>query len=424
MPFSDFPEPKGSFQAPVDIPSGGPDEGSQVCVQFARNWLPYVLGCLKQLLLQATWNYTTVTELTDVQADATDLIAMFGNAIDSGACLVEPTFQQSDDCTLQVSYDGGVTWSTIFSALACATGAADNQIADGLLAGTLGNTTSQPAPVTPPAPTQCWNYHVTLDAKGKWLIPLPMTDGWSFTVQRAKGGANDGGLGPLWSCPEGTVYTLGNCGANNGTHSGDPIDTINHMRLIAEVGTTFVDAYNTSYTIPTGTGPVDVVFQVNDTELSDNNGSYDFELTVCNNTFVHVFDFSVNDGGFIVRTEFGGAEYIPGVEWRSVVLSGFSGTTVAIQKDVTFPSGTVMTKIEAIWGSEGSTGSSFKGLFYDGTFDNLAPTENGSGLFTMTDAPLAVSPTTRIGCQISVNIDGNHCSVKKITVYGNGPDPF
>jgi len=374
------------------------------------------------LQLLSRWNqYITDSDHPSVDVAATwrDIVL----TLQSQGCDVIQ-FRQPDDCNLEVSFDGGSTWAIIYNALNCAIGAANGQIADGINDGILG-TGGQPGPVTPPAPSQCWNYHVKLDGNGRWLIPLPTGDGWTFTVANATGGAYDPDGGPFWACPEGTEYILGACGGALVPIGTDPIPTANHMRLIAGVGSSFVDAYNTSYTIPPGTGVVNVVFQVNDSDLSNNAGSYEFDLEVCNDTYHHIFDFSVNDGGWIIRTDFGNAQYIPGVEWRSLPLIGFAGSTVAIQFDVTFAAGQNITKMVVHWGSEGSSpASAFRGVFYDGTFHDLADGEGGVGLFTMTDDNQNQTPTTRIGVQISTNTNGKFCSVKSVELFGAGSDPF
>lgn len=72
-----------SFPFPVDPPTSRPDDGPlfQVCVN--ADWLPFIAGSLKQLLLGATWNYATDADLLDIQGRVFDLISKF-NQIDAG----------------------------------------------------------------------------------------------------------------------------------------------------------------------------------------------------------------------------------------------------------------------------------------------------------------------------------------------------
>lgn len=201
--------------------------------------------------------------------------------VQQGCNLIE--FQQPDDCDLQISYDSGLTWSTIFNALACAIGAADGEIADGLANGKLSGPT-QSGPLSPPAIEMCWNYHVVLPGAGLWFLPFAVNDGWTITISNAAGGAYDGAILPLplWYCPDGGVYDLGACGGGTAGELTDPLPTVDHMRLIMRVGTVYTDAYNLSYTVPLATGSSNVTFQVNDGVLTDNAGTFSFDLQVCN----------------------------------------------------------------------------------------------------------------------------------------------
>lgn len=216
-------------------------------------------------------------------------------------------FQQSDDCTLQVSYDGGATWADIFNALACAQGAVLDGIEQRLDDGTLAPG-GQPPPVGTPSPGVCTVYHVQLDAANLWLCPITVGDGDTVQIESAAGGWTDQNIiGSGWSCPEGTLYALGMCGAPNGTDGGDPIPSISHMRLVAGWGLTPVyhDAFNQTITIPNGTGDVDFWLQANDGVLGDNAGSITAKVTICKGAgWSHVFDFTSGDAhGWVVRSD-------------------------------------------------------------------------------------------------------------------------
>lgn len=81
-----WPEPRGSFQQPVERPTVDPDGGTLQVVCFNIAWLPVVLGALQQFLLQATWKYSTDAELNEVRSRAMDLINMFGE----GCAMIGP----------------------------------------------------------------------------------------------------------------------------------------------------------------------------------------------------------------------------------------------------------------------------------------------------------------------------------------------
>lgn len=89
-PLSPYAVPYGSFRTPVDIPASNPfdDPLYQVCVN--RDWLPYIAGSLKQLLLQSTWNFMSEADLQDVQGRVFDLISAF-NQVNSGCGIPVPS---------------------------------------------------------------------------------------------------------------------------------------------------------------------------------------------------------------------------------------------------------------------------------------------------------------------------------------------
>jgi hypothetical protein len=77
-PLSVYAHPVSSFVAPVVPPDSDPDEGSQVVVCFSADWLPFLLGAAKQLLLQSTWQGdATVQQLAMDRAN--DLITILGS---------------------------------------------------------------------------------------------------------------------------------------------------------------------------------------------------------------------------------------------------------------------------------------------------------------------------------------------------------
>jgi microcystin-dependent protein len=71
------PIPVGSFRVPFALPVSEPDDGTLVSVAFSFAWLPYVMGALKVLLLQSTWDYTTQAELDQAQGQANNLLDIF-----------------------------------------------------------------------------------------------------------------------------------------------------------------------------------------------------------------------------------------------------------------------------------------------------------------------------------------------------------
>jgi hypothetical protein len=107
---SPFARAVSSFPEPVAIPAVLDTNASpRVCVQFASEWLPYVVGCLMQLVQPTTWATEDPATLYGAQEAATRLIETFGTA---GVCDV-PEFRLTEGCVLQYSSDGGAAWADV-----------------------------------------------------------------------------------------------------------------------------------------------------------------------------------------------------------------------------------------------------------------------------------------------------------------------
>lgn len=103
-PDSPFARPVSSFQTPVPLVTVDPDEEPDYQVCFRKEWLPYVIGSLQQLLLQTTWKTNDKDALNLVQARAQLLISMFLNA-----CGDDMDVRQNEDnpCILEKLNEDG-----------------------------------------------------------------------------------------------------------------------------------------------------------------------------------------------------------------------------------------------------------------------------------------------------------------------------
>lgn len=128
-------------------------------------------------------------------------------------------------------------------------------------------------------PGECNEYDATLLANGKWLLPVQVSAGDTIEISNVSGGWNDGGV--TWHCPNGLTYLLGACANATPAQPGDPLQSVNHMRLITEINGTFYDGFNTLIAVPSGVTNQNMVFQANDGTLSNNNGSITFHVKVC-----------------------------------------------------------------------------------------------------------------------------------------------
>lgn len=93
-PDSPFARPIGSFQRPVPLVVVDPDDAPDWSVCFRKEWLPYVIGSLQQLLLQSTWKTDDPDEINTAQGRAQLLVSLFVNGcpvtVPETGCLAYP----------------------------------------------------------------------------------------------------------------------------------------------------------------------------------------------------------------------------------------------------------------------------------------------------------------------------------------------
>jgi len=156
----------------------------------------------------------------------------------------------------------------------------------------IGSSIGQPPPGGTLEPGESKCYPVVLTGNSQWLLPVAVNPGDTVTITSADGGWNDGTS--AWSCPSGQYYTLGICGVDVVADPADPLQTVNHMRLIAFDGSDYYDAFNRAFSVLPGSSDRQLVFQANDSTLSDNQGSITFN--VCVSRTEEVFGLSSLNG--------------------------------------------------------------------------------------------------------------------------------
>jgi len=183
-------------------------------------------------------------------------------------------------CGVQWSTDNGDTWDTVDLAT-CITGLANDAIIQAVNSGYLQRAGGQTGPQSPPEPDVCTSFHVKLSGKDKWLLPILVNTGDTVELSNPVGGWSDGS--PAWYCPDGSSYLIGQCLTGNGAPlTGDPLETADHMQVIARIGEgDYVDPFTALYTIPAVTVDQQFVFQANDSDLSDNSGDIEFDVEFC-----------------------------------------------------------------------------------------------------------------------------------------------
>lgn len=227
-------------------------------------------------------------------------------------------------CGVQWSEDNGDNWETI-DLSECINSIANGAIGQAIDDGLLQRAGGQPSPSAPPDTGACVTHHVKLSGNDVWLCPSPVSSWDTITVTNGSGGWGDGIIVDAWACPDGTQYALGTCGSENDTVTEDPLNTAPHMCLIGKVVSTYFDAFRDGYTVPPGVVDQPFILQANDSLLSDNLGSIEFDVEVCSNNApagCYEFDFTADDGGFSVY-------HYPGLGWGAgeyITDEGWQGT--------------------------------------------------------------------------------------------------
>jgi hypothetical protein len=321
-PDSPYAVSVGSFRRPVPLVTVDPDIEPDVTVCFRREWLPYIVGSLQQLLLQSTWKTDDPAALNLAQARAQLLIALFleGCPPDANAGI------EFDGEELMASLCESLRWQDgKLQALCCGDW---TDIGGTSGAGAIPGAVTQPPPSSAPPVNGCRDFYVTLNARDQWILPFPVSAGATIQIQDAVGGWNDGT--PTWACPTGSVYGLGICGAPLALTAGDPIPTLPHMQIVGKYGTGaggWFDPMAFPYVIPVGVTDAQVIFQANDSVLTDNSGSVTFKVSVCNvplATYDRLVDFRIATNGFVNYPANEGpgcnptmTPYTPGVGWQA-----------------------------------------------------------------------------------------------------------
>lgn len=119
-----FADSVGSFRQPVDPPTAGPFDSPLFEVCINRDWLPFIAGALKQLLLQSTWTELSDSDLEALQGKVFDLISAFGQ-VNPGCGIIPPNIlcisgdwkdekygtEADPSVTCSPTYDAVVGWT-------------------------------------------------------------------------------------------------------------------------------------------------------------------------------------------------------------------------------------------------------------------------------------------------------------------------
>lgn len=178
----------------------------------------------------------------------------------------DPMIRQNPDnpCELQNSVDG-VTWCTWADLSLC------------VPTGQPSGNQRQPTPGGDPV---C--YSGVLHANGRFLVPTTASTGDTIQLSKVDGAGTDAGI--IWYCSDGEIYFGGACIGGFTDDGGDPLPSAHHMVVIAKVGSVYLDLTSGDpVTVPSGILNQAITLQVNDADLSDNDGQYNVSVCVQNN---------------------------------------------------------------------------------------------------------------------------------------------
>jgi len=293
--------------------------------------------------------------------------------------------------------------------------------------------TTQPGPAGPgPGPGLCADYPLSLDAAGKTLLPITVSEGDTVQALSAQGGWNDGGSS--WYCPDGSGYIAGLCIDYCGDASADPLTTGCHMQLIAEVDGVFYDAI-AGFTVPSGLTAVNCTFQANDPTLSDNFGSIQFKAHVCRaeaSSFEHVFDFSGGPLGWTADPPgfCTGAPFWSGGAWRSddcnQTTCGGDDHTAVMQIIRTIPATRTITYVEVIGTCTADHGpGGAREIIYDSSVVNDGTQDSVVGAIDFIQlGSRSISTKLEVVYNSSCFASAQPVAITKVIVRGLGSDPW
>jgi hypothetical protein len=433
FPHSPFASPVGSFQIPVPPPPLGGGSCNKLRIEFDAGWLPYVIGALQQLTLQATWIGDKATVI-DTQRRAAAIIASVQQAIciDNEVKLgigvdTENMIRQDPDnpCLLQTSIDG-VNWCTFADISKC--GTPNNQPGAG-----------SPQP-QPGGGTQC--YDTQLRANDRFFIPTTVSEGDQISISFGDGVWGDPSS-PLPRCGDGNVYLGVACQSGTEfTVTGDPMNTKPHMSIVVNVGGTFYAQVDGVITVPSGVHFAQAWVQANTDPLNAASGSMPIHVCVTNNqatVWSHTFQLPTGSDGWFATTD----GTTPDTTYcQYVPLSGFEANCylapdgahqVIAYISIAVPVGAQIQGIAFTYDMTpvGGDQSSFVKIFYasDASADEFDWTPSTGTDLVHSQANTNNRAASHIVCMVKALSDHDACGaavarISQVVLSGIGGDPF
>lgn len=429
FPDSVFARPVSSFNTPVPPPTSDPDAGPSVSVCVSTEWIAYIIGALKQLLLQTTWQTTDPDLLNQTQGRVFNLIDMFSSA---PICSPLPAVTSGDcegdcDCMACLRFENGVlqqlecgVWTDV-----------PGQPSGGIVQ------PPQPGGNQPQPPSgggqQCYSFQ--MDAHSTAYVPTVLNSGDIIQVQDGTGAVSNS-HNNLWRCIDGNQFYGGRCESFTEQFSTDPVPTANNGSLVIDIGGVFYSLNSGPFVVPSGVSNQPGIIQVNDASINNLSGSFTFQVCVTNNvasTWTHLINFAVTGGGFVNDTTEPGPNglWVGGTGWTPQDETDGTDHRRYIFIRLTLPSAANITAATLVYNLT-------KGTF---TADDTAidiQTASGhnslpaSGLVSGSGLSYAVSlsgTTTFVALRLESSFsapaalwDGS-CTMLQLELDGTGPEP-
>lgn len=412
-PNSGFARPVSSYEAPVSLVLVDPCDEPDLTVSFRSEWLPYILGSLKQLLLQTTWKTTDADELWLVQQRAMDLLNCFMNAVPPQPPLLGGLVE---DFVMPIRVDCDCN---VF--VTCCDGS-EVQLA---LKDMLDQPNQPSGAPQPPAGGGQQAYSQCLLPGKASILPTVVNTGDTLSVESINGAWNDTtNEGFIWRTGDGLYYFLGAGQVGTEVYFGtDPVPTSPHMSLIAYIDGNFYGLYpGGGLTVPAGIVNQQVSIMVNtDAAAADMNGQVCFVINVVNNQgalWTFDCDFRISPSGFVAGSPlFIAGKWVLGSGW----VADSNPNSFAASRVLT--GGGTMTRM-VLTGHDGGPIDMFSGA----TVELPAPTHNffqtpvGAVNWTVDSGPIAL-PMGQVTISLS---DGGNTDLQIWTFHaeGYGPYPF
>jgi len=332
-----------------------------------------------------------------------------GMEIDEMAGLIEPYCDDQGNCRFHFRCDICGDWHDVATA------------SDTPAPGQPG-----PGQPQPPAGGGTQTYCTLMPASGGYLLPTHVNTGDVLTITSATGATNDK-VESDWRCPDGNVFSPGQCNPGTVTDGSDQLPSSPHMSLIARVAGTYHPLYpGAALTIPGGVSDGRVEIQLNNGEAPIAQGAVTFCVKVTNNqaaTWTHRWLGGHGLGIITVGSVVGDGLYDPGNDRIGCTLDSntfyygsgllnFSSRTITRIKMNLHQTGNAIA-------SNSRSGFTFDSGFSDGRF----LTAYDAGDYVIDTGPISEAHNYILMVQ-SNRSGGTSGYFTSVEISGLGTDPF